>query len=49
MAGRAHVVPEDIQAVLPVVVGHRLVPTGEVARFDGSAVADHLIKQVPIP
>jgi MoxR-like ATPase len=49
MAGRGHVVPEDVQAVLPVVVGHRLVPTGEVARFNGADVADHLIKQVPIP
>ena len=49
MAGRGHVLPEDVQAVLPVVVGHRLVPTGEMARFDGADVADHLIKQVPIP
>ncbi|HUF81757.1 MAG TPA: AAA family ATPase [Burkholderiales bacterium] len=49
MAGRGHVMPEDIQTVLPVVVGHRLVPTGEVARFDGTDVADRLVKQVPIP
>lgn len=49
MAGRGHVVPEDVQTVLPAVVGHRLVPAGEVTRADGADVADHLIKQVAIP
>ena len=49
MAGRAHVLPEDVQAVLPVVVGHRLVPTGEAGRVNGADVADRLLKQVAIP
>jgi MoxR-like ATPase len=49
MAGRGHAVPEDVQAVLPVVVGHRLVPAGEVTRANGADVADRLIKQVAIP
>jgi MoxR-like ATPase len=49
MAGRSHVMPEDVQAVLPAVVGHRLVPAGEVTRVNGFDVAAHLIKQVPIP
>ena len=49
MAGRAHVVPEDVQAVLPVVVGHRLVPTGEASKINGADVADRLLKQVAIP
>jgi MoxR-like ATPase len=49
MAGRDHVVPEDVQAVLPVVVGHRLVSTAEVTRANGVDVAQQLIKQVPIP
>jgi len=49
MAGRGHVVPEDVQAVLPAVVGHRLVPTGEVTRANGADIAAHLIKQVAIP
>jgi MoxR-like ATPase len=49
MAGRGHVVPEDVQAVLPSVVGHRLVPTGEVAQTDSADIAAHLIKQVAIP
>ena len=49
MAGRGHVVPEDVQAVLPAVVGHRLVPTGEVTQANGADIAAHLIKQVAIP
>jgi len=49
MAGRGHVVPEDVQAVLPSVVGHRLVPAGQVDRANGADVAEQLIKQVAIP
>ena len=49
MAGRLHVLPEDVQAVLPSVVGHRLVPAGEVTHANGSDIAGHLIKQVAIP
>ena len=49
MAGRTHVVPEDVQAVLPVVVGHRLVSTGEAGKINGADVADRLLKQVAIP
>jgi MoxR-like ATPase len=49
MCGRGHVVPEDVQAVLPSVVGHRLVPAEEVSRVNGTDVAGSLIKQVPIP
>ena len=49
MEDRRHVVPEDVQAVLPGVVGHRLAPATEGGRINGSDVADHLIKQVAIP
>jgi MoxR-like ATPase len=49
MEHRKHVVPEDVQAVLPGVVGHRLVLSAESGRVDGAEVAEHLIKQVPIP
>jgi MoxR-like ATPase len=49
MSSRGHVVPEDVQTVLPGVVGHRLVPTGEAGRMNGADVAARLIKQVAIP
>ena len=49
MAGRGHVVPEDVQAVLPAVVGHRLAPASEITHANGVDVATHLIRQVAIP
>jgi MoxR-like ATPase len=49
MANRDHVVPEDVQVVLPAVVGHRLVPAGEVTQANGADVAEQLIKKVAIP
>ncbi len=48
MDGRAHVVPEDVQAVLPGVVGHRLGSTGDAARSSND-IARRLIEQVAIP
>ena len=49
MEGRNHVVPEDVQAVLPGVVGHRLAMAGEAGRVNGADVAEQLIKRVAIP
>jgi len=49
MDGRGHVVPEDVQAVLPGVVSHRLSAAGEVNRANGEDVAERLIRQVAIP
>jgi hypothetical protein len=41
--------PEDVQAVLPGVIGHRLKPTDDTARTDVEAVAAALIEAVPLP
>ena len=49
MENRKHVVPEDVQAVLSGVVGHRLTPAGETSRMNGFDVAQHLMAQVAIP
>jgi MoxR-like ATPase len=49
MDGRNHVVPEDVQAVLPGVVAHRLTLTGETSPDGGTDVADQLVRQVPVP
>ena len=49
MDGRGHVVPEDVQAVLPGVVSHRLSAADEVSRANGVDVAERLIRQVAIP
>ena len=47
--GRDHVLPEDVQAVLPGVVGHRLRPADEAARSDAETIAATLIEAVPLP
>jgi MoxR-like ATPase len=47
--GRPGVLPEDIQAVLPAVVGHRLRPRDETASATPAAVGRWVIENVPIP
>lgn len=47
MHNRVHVVPEDVQMVLPAVASHRLVPAGEYAG-DGVALVDLLQRNVDV-
>ncbi|GAB1394799.1 AAA family ATPase [Rhodocyclaceae bacterium] len=50
LAGRDHVLPEDVQAVLPSVATHRLqVPGGAVESRTPEALAHLLIEAVPLP
>src|SRR4051812_2579254 len=49
MEKRDHVVPEDVQAVLPGVVSHRLLSATEGRRVNGFDVARELMKQVAVP
>jgi len=49
MHGRRQVLPEDVQAIVPAVVGHRLYIARDNARINGAAVAAQLIEAVPIP
>jgi MoxR-like ATPase len=48
MEGRRQVLPEDVQAILPAVVGHRLHGNADAVKgtFDP---AQELIANVPIP
>ena len=46
LAGRDHVQPEDVQAVLPGVAGHRLRGSGDAS---ATAIVAQLIEAVPIP
>jgi MoxR-like ATPase len=53
LAGRSAVLPEDVQAVMPAVVAHRL-ERHETGRHDASgaptgSVAEELIRTVPVP
>lgn len=47
MEGRAHVVPEDVQAVLPAVGAHRLRASGDF-HGDGRALAARLLREVDV-
>jgi MoxR-like ATPase len=49
MHGRHQVLPEDVQAIVPSVVGHRLYVARDNMRINGAAVAEQLIEAVPIP
>ncbi|HDP88958.1 MAG TPA: MoxR family ATPase [Thioalkalivibrio sp.] len=48
LAGRDYVLPDDVQAVLPAVAGHRLHPVEDEGLHPAEVVA-RLIAQVPIP
>lgn len=47
MQDRGHLVPEDVQMVLPAVAGHRVVPSGEYTG-DGMALMDLLQRDVDV-
>ena len=49
MQDRDHVVPEDVQAILPAVVAHRLHPTGDPSNHLSLAGVGALIERIPIP
>jgi MoxR-like ATPase len=49
MDGRTEVLPEDVQAVIPGIVGHRLHTVGARGRTEGTQIAAQLIDAVPIP
>ena len=49
MNGRRQVLPEDVQAIVPAVVGHRLFIARDNLRINGASVAHQLIEAVPIP
>jgi len=49
LAGRDAVLPEDVQAVLPGVVGHRLAPVAEETGPPLAALVEELIRSVPLP
>jgi MoxR-like ATPase len=47
--GRDHILPEDVQAVLPGVIAHRLRPSDDTMPRSADIVAATLIEAVPLP
>ncbi|KOR30884.1 ATPase AAA [Achromatium sp. WMS2] len=48
LAGRDYVLPEDVQAVAPACLGHRLITAEDNAPIGHSAVTEYLLNLVPI-
>jgi MoxR-like ATPase len=49
IGGRPQVLPEDLQAVLPATVGHRLQPAGEIVGEGSEGLVERLLDAVPVP
>lgn len=49
LAGRDHVLPEDVQIVLPGIVEHRLRPVDDRTRLGAGDTPSKLIEAVPLP
>ena len=49
LEGRGHVLPEDLQTVLPAVVGHRLHPADDRRGTPPADLAEGLLEAVAIP
>ncbi|HBO9562944.1 TPA: AAA domain-containing protein [Pseudomonas aeruginosa] len=47
LAGRDYVIPEDVQAVLPAVAGHRLRDQADPTGRGGGALVQWLLREVP--
>lgn len=51
LAGRDYVIPEDVRAVAPDVLGHRVLPSFEASAegWDGPRLVTELLRLVPLP
>ncbi len=49
LRGRDHVLPDDVKALAPDVLGHRLVLTGEGGAEVGAALVRSLVASVAVP
>jgi MoxR-like ATPase len=49
LAGRDAVLPEDVQAVLPAVIAHRLERRDPAHGSSGERLAEELVRSVPVP
>lgn len=48
IAGRSYVIPEDVQAVMPSVLAHRLTGAGEYTGVSGEKLVEKIISSVDI-
>ena len=49
LEARNEVLPEDLQAVIPATIGHRLQPLGEAEASDHGTLVQTLLETIPVP
>jgi len=49
LAGRDHVLPDDVQALVEPVLAHRVIAAGEMFRRTNADVLGEIVRMVPIP
>ena len=49
LEGRKQVLPEDLQAIIPATIGHRLQPLAAVEGSDHQSLVQTLLETVPVP
>jgi MoxR-like ATPase len=49
LEGRKQVLPEDLQAIIPAAIGHRLQPQAEAEDSAHQGLVQTLLEAVPIP
>ncbi len=49
LEGRNQVLPEDLQAIIPSTIGHRLQPLGETETSDHTTLVQTLLETIPVP
>jgi MoxR-like ATPase len=49
LEGRSMVLPEDVQAVTPSVITHRLQPAADAADKQASTLVQRMLESIPIP
>jgi MoxR-like ATPase len=51
LAGRDHVLPEDVQRLAAPVLTHRIIPTGEaqLARTSAAEIVDEVVRRTAVP
>jgi len=49
MQGHNGVLPEDVQAVLSAVIGHRLMPADNAGLSKPADIGNHVLKAVAVP
>jgi MoxR-like ATPase len=49
LEGRKQVLPEDLQAIIPATIAHRLQPIGDAEHAEPMTLVESLLDRVPVP